>query len=324
MILAVLEASPILPAMLGQFDFLRSLFPPLTGGNYRLWVVAVELILIGVPVYLALRFLRGTRGARLVRAVGLILVVSFLLVRLVVQKFGLERINYLYSYFVLAVTLIALVVFQTELRRGLMRIGEQGWFRWWSKGTRKTVDPIISAVASLSKKKIGALIAIERTTSLGGVTESGVRLNALVSAELIETIFWPGSVLHDMGMIIQDERIVAAGCQFPLADSEDIDRSLGSRHRAAVGMSHECDAVVVVVSEETGTISVAERGRLRRSLSPDSLRELLVEALCGELKPAEPPQKPESPAADKRPAKVPGVKTPAARASALTEAKKSA
>jgi diadenylate cyclase len=273
--------------MLLQLDFLRDLFPPVSGGNYQLWVVAIELVMIGVPVYLTLRFLRGTRGARLVRAVGLILVVSFLLVQLVVEKFGLERISYLYPYFVLSVTLIALVVFQTELRRGLMRIGERGWFQFWSKEQRKAIDPIVTAMTSLSKKKIGALVAIERTTSLGGVIESGVRLNARVTAELIETIFWPGSALHDMGMIVKDERIVAAGCQFPLADSEDVDRSLGSRHRAAVGMSHECDAVVLVVSEETGTISVAERGRLRRSLSPDALRELLVKSLSGEGQAAE-------------------------------------
>lgn len=307
--------------MLGQLDFLRSMFPPLFSGNYRLWVVAVELILIGVPVYVTLRFLRGTRGARLVRAVGLILVVSFLLVRLVVQKFGLERISYLYPYFVLAVTLIALVVFQTELRRGLMRIGEQGWFRWWSKASGRAIDPIITAVASLSKKKIGALVAIERTTSLGGMVESGVRLDGLVSAELLESIFWPGSTLHDMGVIIQDDRIVAAGCQFPLADSEDVDRSLGSRHRAAVGMSHECDAVVVVVSEETGTISVAEHGRLRRSLSPESLRELLVEALYGEAPPGEPVP---SATAGEPSAEVSKSTAGGAPPSTIAEAKKSA
>jgi diadenylate cyclase len=169
-----------------------------------------------------------------------------------------------------------------------MRIGERGWLRW-GKSTVQVIDPIVTAVGRLSKKKIGALIAMERTTSLGGVSASGVSVDAVVSAELIETIFWPGSALHDMGMIIEEGQIVAAGCQFPLADSDDddVDRSLGSRHRAAVGMSHECDAVVIVVSEETGTISVAQRGRLRRSLSPDSLRALLVEAFSPEVGRAE-------------------------------------
>ena len=264
--------------MLLQLDLLRNVLRPLTSGTYPVWVVLIELVLIGIPVYVTLRFLRGTRGARLVRAVGLILVVSFLLVRVVAAKLSLDRISYLYPYFVLMVSLIALVVFQPELRRGLMRIGEHGWFRSWGDSSEKLIEAVVTAVVRLSKKKIGALVALERTTNLGAVADTGVRLNALVSAELIETIFWPGTALHDMGMIIQEQRIIAAGCQFPLADSEDVDRSLGSRHRAAVGMSHECDALVLVVSEETGTISVAQRGRLQRSLTPEALRELLTEA----------------------------------------------
>jgi diadenylate cyclase len=312
--------------MLLQVDLLRSLFDPLISGNYSPWVVAVELLLIGVPVYVILRFLRGTRGARLVWAVGLILVVSFLLVRLVARKFELDRINYLYPSFVLSIALIALVVFQPELRRGLMRIGERGWFRSWSKSAAEVIDPIVSAVGQLSKKKIGALIAIERTTSLGGVSESGVSIDAAVSAELIETIFWPGSALHDMGMIVEQGRIVAAGCQFPLADSEDVDRSLGSRHRAAVGMSHECDAVVIVVSEETGTISVAQRGRLRRSLSTDSLRSVLVEAFSPQAPktPERSPQTAMAPSAEGPAEQPPSEKVPVSEPAALVEAKQSA
>jgi diadenylate cyclase len=311
--------------MLLQFDFLRDLIRPLTSGSYSFWVVLIEFILIGVPVYLTLRFLRGTRGARLVRAVGLILVVGFLLMRLVAEELNLDRISYLYPYFVLTVSLIALVVFQPELRRGLMRIGERGWFRSWGSGAREVIEAVVIAAGKLSKKKIGALIALERTTSLGGVADTGVRLNATVSAELLETIFWPGTALHDMGVIIQEDQIIAAGCQFPLSDSEDVDRSLGSRHRAAVGMSHECDAVVIVISEETGTISVAERGRLRRSLTPDSLRDLLLEAFSGipeELpKPAKikPKPKPKPPMAEKSEGP-----RPAGTATPLAEAKKSA
>jgi len=268
--------------MLLQFDFLRGFLVPLTGGNYSPWSVAIELLLIGAPVYAVLRFLRGTRGARLVRAVGLILVVSFLLVRLLAEKFGLDRISYLYPYFVLAIALIALVAFQPELRRGLIRLGEQGWFRAWSRQAAATIEPIVEAATQLSKRKIGGLIAVLRTTSLNPVVESGVRLDARVTTELLETIFWPGSALHDMGVIIQQGRILAAGCQFPLADSEDVDRSLGSRHRAAIGLSLECDAIIVVVSEETGTISVAERGRFHRPLTPETLRVFLLHALSPE------------------------------------------
>jgi diadenylate cyclase len=200
-------------------------------------------------------------------------------VRLVAAKLELDRINYVYPYFLGAVFLITLIVFQTELRRGLLLIGANWWSRAWAEEAARVIEPIVQAAASLSKKKVGALIAVERSVGVAAVAETGVHLDAVVSAELLGSVFWPGSVLHDMGVIIRGNRIVAAGCQFPLADSDDVDRSLGSRHRAAVGMSHESDALVIVVSEETGCISVAEQGRLRRSLTPDTLRQILTEAL---------------------------------------------
>jgi diadenylate cyclase len=250
------------------------------GGYYDFFRVAIEMLLIGTVVYATLRFLQGTRGARLMRAIGMIVVVSFLIVRLIAVKLELDRINYLYPYFLGAVFLIALIVFQTELRRGLLLIGADWWSQARARETERIIEPVVAAAAGLSKKKIGALIAIERGAGLGGVVETGVTLDAEISSELLETIFWPGSALHDMGVIIRQDRILAAGCQFPLADSDDVDRSLGSRHRAAVGMSHESDALVLVVSEETGTISVAEHGRLRRSLTPESLRQILLAALA--------------------------------------------
>lgn len=245
----------------------------------RPWAAVIELLLIGGVVYAILRFLQGTRGARLIRAVLTILAVSFAIVWLIAERFEFDRINVLYPYFILGVFLVSLVAFQTELRRILIRLGQGGWLQRWFKSSDAAIDPIITAVERLSKKKIGALMAIERSTQMGAVTETGVRLDATVSAELIETIFWPGTALHDMGVIVQQERIVAAGCQFPLAESGDLDRSLGSRHRAALGMSQEVDAVVIVVSEETGTISVAIHGRLRRALTLDALRATLVKEL---------------------------------------------
>ncbi len=245
----------------------------------RPWVALIELLLIGSVVYATLRFLQGTRGARLVRAVFIILAVSFAVVWLIAEQFEFERINILYPYFILGVFLVSLVAFQTELRRMLLRLGQGGWLQRWFKSSPEAVDPIATAVERLSKKKIGALIAIERGTEMGAVSETGVPLDAVVTAELLETIFWPGTALHDLGMIVRQGRIVAAGCQFPLDESADADRSLGSRHRAALGMSHEADAVVIVVSEETGTVSVAINGRLRRSLTPEALRATLVKEL---------------------------------------------
>lgn len=268
---------------LAQINLLQSLRSFFERVSERPWTVLIELLLIGTIVYIILRFLQGTRGARLVRAVLTILAVSFAVVWLIAERFEFDRINILYPYFILAVFLISLVAFQTELRRMLLRLGQGGWLQRWIKDSDEMIDPIIKAVERLSTKKIGALIAIERTTELGAVSETGVALDAAVSAELLETIFWPGTPLHDLGVIMREGRIVAAGCQFPLIESGDVERSLGSRHRAALGMSHEGDAVVIIVSEETGTISLAIDGRLRRSLKSGTLREALRSELNVEV-----------------------------------------
>lgn len=264
----------------GQADLQRVVESVIERAWDRPGITAIELLLIGGVVYGILRFLHGTRGARLVRAVVIILAASFAVVRLLAVRFEFDRINVLYPYFVLAVFLVSLVAFQSELRRMLIRLGEGGWMQGWSKSAIEVVEPVVTAVERLSKKKIGALIAVERRTQTGALIESGVRLDARVSVELLETIFWPGTALHDMGVIIQDGRITAAGCQFPLAESGELDRALGSRHRAALGMSHEADAVVIVVSEETGAISIAIRGRLRRSLTLEALRSTLNKELA--------------------------------------------
>ncbi len=244
-------------------------------------VVLVELLLIGAVVYAVLRFLQGTRGARLLRGIAVILIISFIVVRMLAEQFAWERIQYLYQYFLGAVFLTAIVVFQPELRRGLMRIGERLWVAMLYKTPERIIEPIVTAAASMSKKRIGALIAIERATSLAPIIETGVPLEAQVSSELLATIFWPGSALHDMGVVISQGLITAAACQFPLADSEDLERSLGSRHRAALGLSEESDAAIVVVSEETGILSVACEGKLIRHLNPEALRIVLQRLLGG-------------------------------------------
>lgn len=253
-------------------------------GTFGLWAVAIELLLIGAIVYTALRFLQGTRGERLLKSFWLILFTSFLVVRLIAEKLELDRVIFLYPYFVSGVVLTTMIAFQPEIRRGLMRLGETRWLRSLSKESSRVIDPIVTAVSHLSQKKIGALIAVERDVGVGAIVEGGVQLDAEVSAELLETVFWPGSVLHDLGVVIRRSRIAAAACQFPITESGELARSLGSRHRAALGLSHDCDAVVIVVSEETGSISVAQSGRLRRGLTVDELKELLTAALSEPLK----------------------------------------
>jgi len=247
--------------------------------GYALWQVGVELLLIGVVVYLVIRFLRGTRGARMLRGTAVILIALYLVVRLVADRFDLQRISFLYGVFLQFIFIAVIVVFAPELRRGLMRLGETRFFQSWSRAMNLDIEALVEAAQYLSRRKIGAVIAIEREVGLGGVVESGTRLDAEVSASLINTIFWPNSPLHDLGMVISGGRIAYAGVQFPLAESGDLDRELGSRHRAAVGMSQESDAVVLVMSEQTGDISIAEAGQLNRKLTPQQLRQRLRELL---------------------------------------------
>lgn len=253
--------------------FLRALH------TYGWGPVCFELLLIGIAVYSVVRFLRGTRGARMLKGIGLVLIVLYLIVRLVAAKFELQRIEFLYKTFLQFAFLAIIVVFQPELRRALMRLGETRLFRGWSVRIDEEIEALVSAAAFLSKRKIGALIAIERDVGLGGIADTGTRINADIIDDLLNTIFWPNSPLHDLGVVISQGRLAYAGVQFPLAESGELDRQLGSRHRAAVGMSQESDAVVLVVSEETGDISIAERGLLFRKLSLEDLRHMLTDLL---------------------------------------------
>lgn len=248
--------------------------------SYPWWVVAIELAVIWVAVYLVMRFLRGTRGAGVIKGAAFILIVFAAFFFVPGQRNRFERLNFLYSNFLTFSALALVIVFQPELRRGLVRLGE-GLPVLRGGGLRKArvIEEVISAVAYLSKNKIGALIAIERQVGLVGIEEAGTRIDAVVTKELLNTIFWPGSALHDMGVIIRGDRIVSAGVQFPLAEGEQFSSELGSRHRAAIGLSQEADALIIAVSEETGTISIAERGQLTRNLTVETLRTQLVRGL---------------------------------------------
>jgi diadenylate cyclase len=259
--------------LLNFSNFLRAV------ASYKWWVVAIELLLIGLVVYWVLRFLRGTRGARMLKGIAFVLILLYLIVRIVGTQFGLDRIDFLYRQFLLFAAAACVVVFQPELRRALMRLGETRLFRGWSSQIDEEIEALVEAATFLSRRKIGALVAIEREVGLGGIAESGTRINADLTASLLESLFWPNSPLHDLGVIVSQGRIAYAGVQFPLAESGDLERELGSRHRAAVGLSQESDAVVLVVSEETGDVSIAERGQLIRKLTPEGLRGLMAELL---------------------------------------------
>jgi diadenylate cyclase len=245
------------------------------------WRVAIELLLIGIVVFGVIQFLQGTRGARMLKGIAFVLIGLYLLVTLAGQYFRLYRIVFLYEKFLLFASFALAVVFQPELRRGLMRLGETRLFRGFTDEITQDIEQLVESATFLSRRKIGGLVAVEREVGLGGIAETGTRINADLSADLLNTIFWPNSPLHDLGVVVSQGRVAFAGVQFPLAESGELERELGSRHRAAVGMSQESDAVVLVVSEETGDISIAESGKLFRKLTPEGLRGLLTELLGG-------------------------------------------
>jgi diadenylate cyclase len=248
--------------------------------DYPLEFVAIELILIGLVVYWVVDFLEGTRGERLFRAVIFILIVGFLVLKLLVGRFPLYRLQYLYNGFLIGVLIIAVAAFQPEVRRALMRIGQS---RFWSSASQqlsRTVEELVAAVTTLSEARIGAIIVIERRVALGEFLETGVRIDARVTAELLKTIFQPGTALHDMAVVIRGDRIIAARVQLPLAEDGGIGgTSLGSRHRAAIGITTGSDAICLVVSEETGIISIAENGKLTRNMDEATLKKQLSSAL---------------------------------------------
>jgi len=231
----------------------------------------LEMLVLAVMFYYVFLFLRGTRGWQVL--IGFIS--ALIVVMLLTGLLHLAALNWLLTKFTTYIALAFVVIFQPEIRRALAELGKQHVFAS-TQLERGLCDHLVQAVMMLSERKIGALIAVEQEIGTRTVQETGTPLDASVSPELLSTIFYPGTPLHDGGVLIRENRVVAAGCLFPLSQRIEPGRSLGTRHRAAIGLSEETDAVVLVVSEETGTISIAHRGRLLRPLDEEKLRRLLT------------------------------------------------
>jgi len=244
--------------------------------RYEWWRVVVELVPIGLIVYWVVDFLEGTRGEKLFRGVMFILISGVLILNLVVERLELLRLEYLYKGFLIAVLIIAATGFQPEIRRVLMQIGQPRIWRGSSHQLSRTVEQLITALTELSAARIGAIIVLERQVALGEFIETGVRLDARVTADLLKSIFYPGTALHDMAVVVRGDRMVAARVQLPLAEAGSVDGvELGSRHRAALGITAGSDATCLVVSEETGAISVAQNGKLVRNVTETQIRSYL-------------------------------------------------
>ena len=245
----------------------------------EVWPALIEIALLFVVLYAILRFLQGTRGAGVLRGLVFFLIMALVLILFFIDKLRLYRIEYILGQDLLTFLLLIVVLFQPEIRRLLLRLGEAPMMRWLFRPEASTVPEILEAVFTLSNRRIGALITIEREAGLGSLIEAGTPLNATVTRDLLVTIFWPGSPLHDGAVIIQGNRVAAASCFFPLTEQPGIAKTLGARHRAAIGVTEESDALSVVVSEETQQVSVAHRGQLRMGLDRAQLRAILEENL---------------------------------------------
>jgi len=236
------------------------------------WKMAVEVVILWFVFYRIVLFLKDTKAFYVIRGI-FILVVAFF----VFQKLGLNTLNWILTK-IFALSIIGLmIIFQPELRQGLTRLGQQPllYTGFREDEIEAIIKELCNAVSLLSKKKIGALVSIQREIGLKNYIESGIALDAEISSELIQGIFTPTSALHDGGVIIVRDRVAAAGCLFPLSDNPDIDKSLGMRHRAGIGLSEDSDAVVIIVSEETGGISLALNGRVTGGFKKDDLVTVL-------------------------------------------------
>jgi len=241
------------------------------------WRTPLEVGILATVLYYIYIYLRGTHGARIL--IGLALV--FLTLTFISQVFDLVVIGSIIKGLSVILAVALIVIFQPELRRALTDLGSHPFFSSAFE-KRETIEDITETVFELASKGFGALIAIEREISLRPFIETGVGLDADYSKELVLTIFQPKTVLHDGGVIVQNDRVVAAACIFPLTQREDLDRNLGLRHRAGLGLSEESDAVTVVVSEETGQVSICHSGLLERNLSVAKFRRRLSQLLLHE------------------------------------------
>jgi diadenylate cyclase len=236
------------------------------------WWDLVDIAIVSFLIYEFLKLIRGTRAVQM--GVGTLLIVAlFYSSRLA----PLQTVNWLIRNALLYVAFAAIVIFQSDIRRALAHFGQAPFFRYFNRqeAADETIEEIVVAATMLAAQKVGAIIAVEREIGLRNYIESGIPLDATLTYDLLVTIFQPGSPLHDGAVILQEHRVAAAACFLPLTVNPRVSRELGTRHRAAIGLTEEGDAVAVIVSEETGNISVAIDGRIDRHLSPDELRDRL-------------------------------------------------
>lgn len=233
------------------------------------WWDLLDIAIVSVMVYELLLLIRGTRAVQMALSGGFLIGLFFLS-----QWLQLETVNWVIRNLAGYVVFAIIVLFQADIRRALAHFGRAPFFRYFERGQSadETIEELVSTAANLSAHRTGALIVVERQIGLRNYIEGGIPLDALVTYDLLGSIFHPGSPLHDGAAIIQGDRVAAAACFLPLTVNPKLGREFGTRHRAALGLTEENDAIAIVVSEETGSISLVRDGKIDRGLSPEALR----------------------------------------------------
>jgi diadenylate cyclase len=239
------------------------------------WRDALEIALLAVGIYYSWLLLRGTRGARILTT----LAVFFLSIMLLAQVLDLRVIGWLFHNLSAFLVFALVVLFQPEIRRAMAAFGSHRLLSF-VRESPPAVEVLAATTFDLANRQLGALIAVERDSSLDDFVESGVPIDAVISQELLVTFFFPKTPLHDGGVIIRGDRIVSAASIFPVSQRSDLDRNLGLRHRAGLGLSEEYDALVIVVSEETGIVSICQKGAIERNFDPETFKKRLYELLA--------------------------------------------
>lgn len=245
--------------------------------------ITVDILLVTFVIYKLIMIVRGTRAVQLLKGIIVILAVWF-----ISGQFGLHTLRWIMSQAVIYGLLAIIIIFQPELRRALEQLG-RGKFLSRSgsldeQETEKSIEEIVKAAIYMGKRRIGALISIERETGMSDYIETGIAVNGKLTSELLINIFIPNTPLHDGAVIIKSHQIMAAGCYLPLSEDPFISKELGTRHRAALGISEVTDSITLAVSEETGNISVTKNGELHRNLDEEALKELLSQELISNTK----------------------------------------
>ncbi len=252
-------------------DFLGPLKTAIIGFD---WKDAVDILIVAIIMYAVIKLLARSRALRIAIGLCVILICAKLF-----QLLDLSTVSWLLSWIINASAILIVVLFQPEIRRALEKLGQGRIFKMSQTAVRdgeQIISEFTRAITNMAKRRIGAILVFERKTGLAETIESGTELDSKISSELIENIFYPNTPLHDGAVIIKESRVVAAGCFLPLSENKHISSELGTRHRAALGISEVSDSYVLVVSEERGTISFAYDGVLRRNIDAKELRNILM------------------------------------------------